>query len=553
MIKVTKHDIGAEILSILTKGIYPDPRDTLREYVQNGVDAEAENIVIKIRGRSIVVEDDGSGMHEDTLRKAVRVGISDKTPTVDVGFRGIGIYSSFHLCDRLDIYTRLKENGGKPYLLTFDFKGMRELLKEQQEARTANKISGTELIDLQSLLSNHISMKVLEYSDFVKSGTRVELSGLEPSFFKSLSKFNEVSQYLQQVVPLHFDPDFKWRTKIEKKIQDVCEEYEAKFRLVNLTLQVNAQIENLYRPYKDEEFEDDPLEPIFKELKAQGEFLGVAWGCLNSARKKIKNKELRGFIIKKQGFAIGKRSDLVKYFGRSTFFDRYIGEIIVVHPDLLPNAARTDFEPSPLRAVFYEALSEVAGHYNEKANEYQEFTLGDEQLEQAINSLKEIEANLPYNADNTEQLLEIIVDVRTMRDQFEDKLERKSFRHERRKDADTVIKGAKAIEKEIQNLINKRIAVEKGRTKPKTIEERSLERIKNLPETQLESPFKTVQPQNLFELLESLDMSIPDYLTPAIEIIDERFIQAVANSKADYLRLLNRLGEEIQEFLQQKS
>ena len=65
-------------------------------------------------------------------------------------------------------------------------------------------------------------------------------------------------------------------------------------------------------------------------------------------------------MIRKQGFAIGKRNDVAKYFGRTTYFDRYVGEIIIVRPDLLPNAARTDFEISPLRALFYEALSEVA-------------------------------------------------------------------------------------------------------------------------------------------------------------------------------------------------
>ena len=114
---MTKHDIGAEIISILTKGMYSDPRDALREYVQNGIDANAQNIEIKIRGNSIVVEDDGCGMDEETMRKAVRIGISDKNPNVDVGFRGIGIYSSFHLCDNLCIYSRPKTDN-TPYLLS---------------------------------------------------------------------------------------------------------------------------------------------------------------------------------------------------------------------------------------------------------------------------------------------------------------------------------------------------------------------------------------------------------------------------------------------------
>jgi len=38
-IKTTRYDVGAEVLSILTRGMYPDPKDTLREYIQNGVEA----------------------------------------------------------------------------------------------------------------------------------------------------------------------------------------------------------------------------------------------------------------------------------------------------------------------------------------------------------------------------------------------------------------------------------------------------------------------------------------------------------------------------------
>ena len=140
-IKITKHDIDAEIISILTKDIYFDPCDALREYVQNGIDANAQNMEIKIRGNSIVVGDDGCGMDEETMRKAVRVGISDKRPSVDVVFRGIGIYSSFHLCDNLRIYSRSKTDN-TPYLLSFDFKKMREILHQQQVGRLKSQLTG---------------------------------------------------------------------------------------------------------------------------------------------------------------------------------------------------------------------------------------------------------------------------------------------------------------------------------------------------------------------------------------------------------------------------
>ena len=46
--RFNKFDIGAEIIAILTRGMYPDPKDALREYIQNGVDAKANHKKEKI-------------------------------------------------------------------------------------------------------------------------------------------------------------------------------------------------------------------------------------------------------------------------------------------------------------------------------------------------------------------------------------------------------------------------------------------------------------------------------------------------------------------------
>lgn len=546
MFKITKHDIGAEIISILTRGMYPDPRDALREYVQNGVDANSKNIEIKIRGNSIVVEDDGEGMDEETMKKAVRIGISDKNPKVDVGFRGIGIYSSFHLCDNLYIYSKSKND--TPHLLIFDFKKMREVLHQQQTARLKGSVSGDELVDLQSLLEKHIEFRDLEVEKFPKIGTRVEMMNLDPNFFKSLSRLDEVAEYLCQVVPLHFNPEkFRWAKDIENKILEICKEHKAEFKLVNLTLQVNMQIEKLYRPYSDELFEEEPLKPLFKEIKTRGYFFGVAWGCLNSSRNKIRDKELRGFLIKKQGFAIGKRINVAKYFGRTTYFDRYIGEIIVVHSDLLPNAPRTDFEISPLRVLFYEALNDVATYYNEKANEYQEYTKGDEQLDEAVKKLKEFEANISFYTENTEQLIDIIVEVRRIHDEIEGRLERKALRKERKEEAENVVKSAKALEREIQKFIDQTRKGVKAIYKGKPPEVKSIERIKKLPEIKPKKYEKF--PENLPEVFDILGISVSEQLKKALELIDEKFIQASASNKAEYLLILKNLKEEMEDLL----
>lgn len=549
-VKITKHDIGAEIISILTKGMYPEPCDALREYVQNGIDANAKNIEIKIRTNSIVVEDDGLGMDAAIMKKAIRIGISDKNPNIDVGFRGIGIYSSFHLCDNLQIYS--KTNSSNPHILSFNFKKMRQVLMEQQIARLNGTLLGDDLMDLQSLLEKYIDFKELKPDEFPKMGTRVEMINLHPSFEKALTNFEDVAEYLRQVAPLHFDPEnFNWAKAIEDKITQICEKNNAEFKLVNINLQVGTRAERLNRPYSDNCFDGDPIEPYFHELKRNGNFFGVVWGCLNPLRKKISDKELRGFLIRKQGFAIGKRANVSKYFGRTTYFDRFIGEIIVVHPELLPNAPRTDFELSPLRAIFYEVLTEIAGDYNEQADRHQEFTKGDELLDESIENLKKFEASISFYSENTEKLVDIIVDVRKIYEQITGRIKRKVIRQERINEAKQVIKSAGDLEKEIQNFLKKARKVKRKIIKGKPPEVKSIERIKKLPGTKGKK-ITVKEPGSLAEMFDLLDLSLSDQLRSVIEIIDEKFVQALASNKSEYLLILKTLRDEIEDLLSEE-
>src|SRR5438034_8561141 len=97
-IKFSKEDIGGEILPILTTGLYRDVFDTLREYIQNSIDANSQHVEVIIDPDTITVNDDGEGMNFQQAQRAIRLGISDKNPRMNVGFRGIGAYSAFNLC-----------------------------------------------------------------------------------------------------------------------------------------------------------------------------------------------------------------------------------------------------------------------------------------------------------------------------------------------------------------------------------------------------------------------------------------------------------------------
>lgn len=547
--KLSKFDIGAEIISIITKGMYPDPKDALREYIQNGVDAHAKKMSVKIRQESIVVEDDGIGMDFDTLRKAIRIGISDKSPTKNVGFMGIGIYSSFHLCDKLTIFSR----GSKdiPNKLEMDFGKMKLILDDQKDKRLKGEIQSEDLIDLQSILEDCIALTndgELESVLYPTKGTRVELSKIEPEFYTALSNFDEVSDYLRNVIPLKFnEKEFIYAKQIEDEITRICTEKSQKFEIVNLTLQVNSKIEELFRPYRNIDFSKVPipLKPIFHNIESDGVFFGVAWGCLNSLRKKLDNKNLRGFILKKQGFSIGNRESLIKFFPRgNTFFDRYSGEVIIVNPKLLPNASRNDIEYSPLRSIFYETLTDVADKYDDEGHNYQEISKADEDLADLHTKVKEQLGSYNEFEEDTEVLVSRIVILKNVYDRLNNRIFRKGFSE------GSEIKARALLEQvhQFENTIQQRIKVLTDSKKKKQEDGFSskYDLAKNVAKIKVDKITEVKNYENLYELLNDLEFKIDEEFKEAIFSIDELFVQRAAKTKAEYYDLLNILKERIQ-------
>jgi hypothetical protein len=547
--KLSKFDIGAEVISIITKGMYPDPKDALREYIQNGVDASGKNVQVKVRQESIVIKDDGKGMNHDVLRNAVRVGISDKNPTKNVGFMGIGIYSAFHLCEKLTIYSRGAEN--IPNKLEMDFGKMKSILENQKEGRLNGQIKTEELIDLQTILEDCISLtdnRKLNNDEYPNQGTTVELTGIEPEFYTALSSFDEVADYLRDVIPLHFDEkNFEYANEIETGITRLCEEKKQKFELINLSLQVNSKIENLYRPYKNIDFNKEivPQKPFFFPIERDDTFFGVAWGCLNSVRKKLDNKNLRGFILKKQGFSIGNREGLIKFFPKgNTFFDRYSGEVIIVNSKILPNASRNDIEYSPLRSSFYEALTEVANKFDGKGQEYQEYSKGDDELANLLNVFKKKLGTYNEYEEDAEKLVGTIVSLKSINKEIEGRIKRRGFREESELKAKELLVNVKNLETTIQARI--KVVTEDKKQRQKTISKTDI--AKSTSNIEVNKPLEDTKNYDcLYDLLVDIDINIDSDLTDIVYLIDEMFIQRVAQSKAEYYQLLQQFKERAQD------
>lgn len=546
--KFTKFDIGAEIISIITRGMYQDPRDAIREYIQNGIDAGSKNIDVKIRQNSVVISDDGAGMDYATLRKAIRVGISEKDPNKKVGFMGIGIYSSFHICDKLIIHTHKK--GLSPNRLEMNFLTMRNALAEQKQLRLDRNINDGELLDLQTLMETHIDIpheNTLTNEDFPSIGTRVELIGLEPAFLNAISSFDDIANYLRDVIPLHFDKEkFMWAQEIESKINEICEKYNTILESINLELQVNNRTEKLYRPYRDSDFTNNtPLPPDFLEIKRKNEFLGVVWGCLNSERHKILNKSLRGFLIKKQGFAIGDRNKIARYFRQRTHFDRYTGEIVLTSPLLLPNAARNDLEFSEYTTIFTQLLAfEIAPHYIQISTQFQARHIADEKISEVKTFIKELNAKYKRDEKDSTVLVNYIVELNANLAKIRNKdsdsyatINQKETVARLKENIDNLISD---INISISNLVQSKKPIKTSMPKAK----KQMELSKDIESIKAVDTYP-VGYDNFVELLIDLDIEMTPEIKLILEIIDERFIQALSTNRTEYYNILNDLRDTI--------
>ena len=130
--------IGAFVLETLTTGMYTNPLDSVREYIQNASDGifSAENfkvlepntglieVNLDSEARTLTIRDNGTGVASaDAVSKLIDVGMSSKIYGEEAGFRGIGRLAGIAYCKRLQFITSSKYEDEKT-VITFDCEGI---------------------------------------------------------------------------------------------------------------------------------------------------------------------------------------------------------------------------------------------------------------------------------------------------------------------------------------------------------------------------------------------------------------------------------------------
>ena len=375
-------DIGGDLIGILSKGLYPDPLDCIREYVQNAVDARAKTVTIKITGNSVTIKDDGLGMAVVDLRQARQIGLSNKSQAEDVGFRGIGIYSGFDICNRLLVTTK-RAGEAKARILEFQFGEMKAQLKAERDAR-ATRTPLTRLITKYTHFWQEDDQVDRHY-------TIVQLEELSKVHIGQLSDHAQLRAYMLHNLPIDFADNFPYKDQINSQLESHVPGYNA-IRVKLITDYAPAEV--IVRPNIPNLSE--PLMGII--TNTDGKEVAYYWACYHAKGGVLPDEyaDYRGLVYKVKGFTIGNRSRLREYFptARGTLYYWCTGEVYVIDDNVTPNAARNDFEASPEKLQLETAVGETLGTLNLIVERFQERNNADKEFEKAAAYVDEVEKKI---------------------------------------------------------------------------------------------------------------------------------------------------------------
>jgi len=254
----------------------------------------------------------------------------------------------------------------------------------------------------------------------------------------------------------------------------------------------------------------------------------------------LTDSKLRGLLIKKFGFSISGRNYLEHYFGRAVINRRITGEIIVKHVDLIPNAARSDFEYNSTRQLFFQAFPSFIKNVTQWANKLQAEDKAKEVLDEVATFVYKIIEVLPKARRDREELLRLNLQLNQLSEQIRrhsttlKKIMPDEFDElfSEIKDCQTSVKSAlverkknaKDFEKEAIRNIQRKASIAKKKKK---------ERFKDIP-------------TNLVAVAEAYGLKMSDELLVFLKYLDEDILQQRLETE-EYKEIISSLREFIEE------
>ncbi|MBY2918464.1 molecular chaperone Hsp90 [Rhizobium leguminosarum] len=338
--------IGRDVLELVSSAMYIDPMTIYREYVQNSADAidDARNcgllsgddagkvsISIDPATRTIRIRDNGAGLsNADFPRKMAALGASGKRGTTARGFRGVGRLAGLGYAQEL-VFRSKTASDTSVAELTWDCRRLKSALRESDG-------------DIQSLIRSVATLRKTPAGDYPERFFEVELRGVVRLRSDKLMNPAAVDEYLGQVAPVPFAPEFSFAQEIRNALAPVV-------ALGELEIRIDGSDRPVFRPHRD------ILTPVghpaihFSRLalstisSIDGDLAAVVWVLHHNYEGALPNGAgVKGLRLRAGNVQIGDNNLLEELFPEMRFNSWAVGEIHVVDRKIVPNGRRDHFE-----------------------------------------------------------------------------------------------------------------------------------------------------------------------------------------------------------------
>jgi len=348
--------VGTYVLETLTTGMYTNPLDTIREYVQNAADsirmAEQKGLIktgegrIEIRiqppSRSVTIRDNGVGVPRDEIdERLLHVGVSSKNLEVDAGFRGIGRLAGIAYCRNVIFRT---STAGEAIASSFNIDCI-----SLRGSFSSKLRHGEDLGEVMTQYSHIEESKCAKEEHFFEVVLR-DLSDAALSFLN----WQEMENYLGQVAPVEYDAQ---RFIFGPLISDWAQKYGFSLPTVTLIIKTPNMERQVFKPYKTH-YKTSKLSggvdvyikdvKFYPESPSSGTQFWV-WYGETDLRGSIDDNRAAGLRLRKNNISLGGPDRVREIFqevaqSNGRFNSWYLGEIHVVNSEAIPNARRDGFE-----------------------------------------------------------------------------------------------------------------------------------------------------------------------------------------------------------------
>lgn len=356
--------IGKDILELVSSAMYVDPMTVYREYVQNAADAidlaRRSGILAtwtpatvhiefdtEANARTVRIRDNGAGLPwAEFVQRLTALGASAKRGTGARGFRGVGRLAGLGYAQEL-VFRSRAEGESLVSELRWDGRKLRAGLRE------SNNFGVSELIQE--------AVSVSRYEDVGRPARffEVEMVGVPRQRGDRLMSPPVVAEYLAQVAPVPFSPEFKFGAELQAALA-------AHVHFADLQIFVDGE-GPVYRPHRDQipvgNGQVDSCEDIeIKTLPGGPDGpAAIAWIVHHSYEGALPNAALvKGLRVRVGDIQVGDNDLLEDLFPEVRFNAWSVGEIHVLDPRVIPNGRRDNFEQSTHYANLRNQVAPIA-------------------------------------------------------------------------------------------------------------------------------------------------------------------------------------------------